>query len=133
VSDTLIAAIVGAVAGIITGSIGSLFAPWATWGIEKRKQKLARQRELVDKWRVMLSEIQHPEDTHGQLGSVLSRHPHWPSLKPHLPEEAMQMLQMNWHSNLYTDRVKSPNPATQEAILSLMDDVGNIEKRWELV
>jgi hypothetical protein len=27
--------------GLITGTIGSLIAPWVSWGIEKRKLRLA--------------------------------------------------------------------------------------------
>ena len=38
----------------ILGGIAGLFSPWANWGIEKRRQKLARRRELITGWRLEL-------------------------------------------------------------------------------
>jgi hypothetical protein len=37
-TDTVWAAIVGGIAGVVTGSISAVVAPWANWGIEKRRQ-----------------------------------------------------------------------------------------------
>jgi hypothetical protein len=38
--------------GLITGVV----APHVAWGIEKKNQKLAYRRELIDKWKGMLAE-----------------------------------------------------------------------------
>ena len=64
--------IIVALIGLAGGAIGSLFAPWANWGIEKRKQKLAYRRELVAKWRRMISwasftYTHRPEDDESKL------------------------------------------------------------------
>jgi hypothetical protein len=34
--NTILVALIGAVAGLISGTIASLIAPWIKWGIEKR-------------------------------------------------------------------------------------------------
>jgi hypothetical protein len=124
-SDTVLAAIVGAVAGIITGSIGSLFAPWANWGIEKRKQKLAYQRELVIKWRAMIEEVAHKnslpdeDENYAPVDYSIDRHRDFYSLKPHLKK------------TLGRD---SGEPWSDDGELKiLIDEVARIEKEWGLI
>ena len=38
----------------LLGGVGGLVTIWANWGIEKRKQRLQRQRELITGWRLEL-------------------------------------------------------------------------------
>lgn len=45
------AALVGGGAGLATGVVGSLLAPWSNWGVEKRRGRLERRRQLIDEWR----------------------------------------------------------------------------------
>lgn len=45
------AAVVGGVAGVVTGAIGSLAAPWANWAVEKRRTDRAEKRAAVEAWR----------------------------------------------------------------------------------
>jgi len=44
-------ALIGGVAGFATGTVGSLFAPWSNWGVEKRRIRHERRRAMVDEWR----------------------------------------------------------------------------------
>jgi hypothetical protein len=37
--------------GLTTGAIGSLFAPWANWGVEKRRLKHQRRVDRIKEWR----------------------------------------------------------------------------------
>jgi hypothetical protein len=53
-NDTVFVAITGGISGLITGAIGSLVAPWVNWGIEKRRKKQERRRELIDRARLLL-------------------------------------------------------------------------------
>jgi hypothetical protein len=46
-NDTIYVAVIGGLSGLITGAIGSLVAPWVNWGIEKRRKKMDRHRELI--------------------------------------------------------------------------------------
>jgi hypothetical protein len=52
------ATVAGGVSGLITGTIGSLVAPWANWQVEKRREKLRAKRERVAEWRKELGEAQ---------------------------------------------------------------------------
>jgi hypothetical protein len=125
-SDTILAAIVGAVAGIITGSIGSLFAPWANWGVEKRKLKLNYRCELIREWRRGLGELTDKAfsmdknstyDEHENIARRFVQSGEFASLKPHLRGEVLEFIERrkgNW-------------------IPLLIDEIGRIEKEWGLV
>jgi hypothetical protein len=45
-----------AVIALVSGGVGSLIAPWAQWGIEKRREDRAAHRHLIERWRVGLAE-----------------------------------------------------------------------------
>jgi hypothetical protein len=57
-------AIVVAIIGLGAGTLGSLTAPWAQWGVEKRRAQLARRQALVDSWRAGIVDWERslPED-----------------------------------------------------------------------
>jgi len=40
--------LISGIIGLIIGIIGTLFAPWVKWGIEKKKIKLNRRIELIN-------------------------------------------------------------------------------------
>ena len=50
------AAIIAAVAGLATGTLGSLVAPWVQWRIETRRERLKGTR--VNEWRAGLAEAE---------------------------------------------------------------------------
>ena len=39
---------IAAIVGAIAGAVGSLIAPWANWGIEKRKRKFMWRKKLIE-------------------------------------------------------------------------------------
>ena len=40
-------AIIGGVTGLVTGTAGSLTAPWAQWGVEQRRLRRQRRVDLI--------------------------------------------------------------------------------------
>jgi hypothetical protein len=54
--EALVAASSGAIAGLITGVIGSLIAPWVQWAIETRRNRQNYRRELIQTWRRVIDE-----------------------------------------------------------------------------
>jgi len=128
-SDTVLAAIVGAVAGIITGSIGALFAPWATWGIEKRKQKLAHRRELIVKWRKMVEDFAK-SDRSGNTDDLLylvERHTDFHSLTPHLDYSPKALSQITLTKEVFQ------GSTIHVFLIHLSNEISRIEKQWDLV
>jgi hypothetical protein len=140
-SDTLLAAIVGAVAGIITGSIGSLFAPWANWRVEQRKQRLLYRRELIVKWRAMLAELRTGlQDTIRKVGDLdyadndmehltfryrLENHPDYPTFRPYITLEASKEINEVayevWNHQVWA------------ALNRIELIIYQVEKKWKLV
>lgn len=77
-SDQVLAALVGGVAGLITGAVSSLVAPWVNWGVEKRRLRFQRRRDLVSEWRAGLSEA----EDHGLLSGNYEHLVWYQSLRP---------------------------------------------------
>jgi hypothetical protein len=136
--DKVLVALIGAGAGLITGGIASLIAPWVTWGIEKRKEKLAYRRGLIAKWQVMLSDTIPPReftpDMHeaavskGRLprgfGERLTTYPAYQSLRPYLSKETLAKIDA-CEDNFY-------GPEVDEAYRGIQLDVARIQKEWDL-
>jgi hypothetical protein len=61
-----------------------LFSPWAGWGIEKRRQRLQRRRELVTAWRMHLIPLISGNPDFETLVPKLHDSPYYASLRPHL-------------------------------------------------
>ena len=146
-TDTVWAAIVGGAAGIITGSLSSIVAPWAVWGIKKRDLLLAHRRELVSKWRKMLFEIsQRQVKTAEPIVHMLELYEDFYSLKPHLHPSVLDRLgltetfkgqafeQIQKSEALVADIVSPGKPLKNSGTFRLItDEVSRIEKEWKLV
>src|SRR5690349_7264898 len=46
-SDTVLAAVIG----LVAGSVGSVVAPWAAWGVDKRRLTHEDRRKAIAEWR----------------------------------------------------------------------------------
>jgi hypothetical protein len=60
----------GLLTGAITGAISSLIAPWANWGIEKRRLNRTSRVGRVKEWRQGVAYLRKAEREHGQPQSV---------------------------------------------------------------
>src|SRR4051794_23066239 len=71
--------------GAITGGISALAAPWANWGIEKRRIKMNEGRDRVKRWRAMASSYRGLT-TDGHFRYWLEQQQSFATLKPHLSD-----------------------------------------------
>ena len=69
-SEIVVAAISGGT-GLAAGVVGSLFAPWANWGVEKRRLRRASRVERVQEWRAGVASLRTAERRDGQKQRVL--------------------------------------------------------------
>ncbi|MDG4667003.1 hypothetical protein [Mycobacterium sp. 236(2023)] len=53
----IVAALIGGGAGLATGIVGTIFAPWVNWGIEKRRLRRQRRTEQVKEWRDRIQQV----------------------------------------------------------------------------
>jgi hypothetical protein len=82
----------------ILGGAGGLITIWANWGIEKRKQRLQRRRELITGWRLeLIPMIGQPQDPPvvwaGERQRAVLSSPYYASLRPHLAKSALQQIE----------------------------------------
>ncbi|MFI1918994.1 hypothetical protein [Nocardia sp. NPDC020380] len=61
-ASEIISTLISGGVGLVTGVIGSLAAPWANWGVEKRRLTRQRRAELLAEWRAGIDQIRILED-----------------------------------------------------------------------
>jgi hypothetical protein len=62
-SEIAVALISGGV-GLTTGIVGSLIAPWANWGVEKRRLRQESRVERIGEWRDGVEALRAAENDH---------------------------------------------------------------------
>jgi hypothetical protein len=106
--------------GIGTG----LFSPWAGWGIEKRRQRLQRRRELVTNWRMNLIPLIKRNPDFEALLPKLMGSPYYASLRPHIEPELLRRIEGK-------SRVVVVDEDFPYEIF--VGEIGRIERKWKLV
>jgi len=61
-STEVVVALIGGGSGLVTGTVGSLVAPWSVWRAEKQKLRHARMAELMSEWREGVNQLRADED-----------------------------------------------------------------------
>ncbi|WP_133160822.1 hypothetical protein [Mycobacterium ahvazicum] len=56
----------GLLTGAVTGTISSLIAPWANWGIEKRRLRRENRVQRIKEWRAGVTELREAEHRDGK-------------------------------------------------------------------
>jgi hypothetical protein len=121
-SDAVVTAIIAGVVGLFTGAIGSLLAPWAQWGIEKRRKRVERRSALIDNWRKLLAV---PEF---ERAAVLND-PSYGVLRPLLLEEARKRVERPANHIITVLQGASSSPDSD----ALLREVARIERDWGLL
>ncbi len=125
-TDTVWAAIVGGFAGIVTGSISSIIAPWVNWRIERKRRLTEDRKEAIHGWREMImgyrfyAEHNKPSQLHLELER------RWISLEPNLPASVIQRV------TGYQERAISPEER-EEFVTYMLVEVAKLERKWGLL
>lgn len=78
-SPEIVAALVGGVAGLLTGVVASLAAPWVHWAIERRRRSFEHKTTLIKDIRALIQSAVAVED--------VMKSPLWAFIKSQLTEE----------------------------------------------
>lgn len=120
----------------ILGGAGGLITIWANWGIEKRRQRLQRRRELVTGWRMNLLPTLEGASVlwTGERKQKLLSSPYYASLRPHLSIGAIKRIEHD-HIKIVISRTGGPeNSWLYHFPLNLIvEEIARIEKKWRLV
>ena len=123
--------IVSAIVALVAGAIGSLVAPWVNWGVEKRRQRFERRKEMVESWRQLLRDVseftvvENEDVRYAPLIGLLSAHAAYFSLQPHLSQETRDAIEATRRRFWGCEHV-------QIAFDLLVRDINRIERDWDL-
>lgn len=127
-ADTMTTVVVAALSGGSVGAVASLLAPWASWGVEKRRDVRAHHRALIASWRSGLAEWEQR------------------SLSGHDVEDPIPFLSLPWYQTLrprmdQKARTTAADAAWQQpksdtelsaAGSALAEEIDRIEREWGL-
>ena len=118
---TVLMYVIPAVLGFLGGVIGSLIAPWVQWGVEKRRLRQAKRRELISNCRMLLAtDVDNKTFRKTELYS---------KLRPHLYQLVIEEVEKD-------DTVVSgenETPQTDQFKNKVLEDMARIEKEWVLI
>jgi hypothetical protein len=125
---------------VASGALGGTAAAWSNWGVEKRRNKLAYRRELVQSWRKMVLDVtrtyESPHNEDVSFTELIERREAYYSLKPHLLTETLEALKAEKNKKhidvVVVARKTTVNPPDR-LIELLTDDITRIERCWDLV
>ena len=113
--------LVAVVFGVAGGFVGSLIAPWVHWGVEKRKERQAKRRELIRSCRSVLStEIDKKTFRDTEIYS---------QMRPHLYKAVIEEFEGEESAETSKDNADR----TEDFKQGLLEDIARIEREWVLI
>lgn len=120
--------VIPAIAGLLAGALASLVAPWATWGVEKKRLVREARTNLISEARSLLG---------SDLAEVkFSHHPVYSRLRPHLSDNLIKSIERPAKNGIQTitivqghGRHSGVNPYVQRTL----DELTELERKWELI
>jgi hypothetical protein len=118
----------GLLTGAVTGTLSSLIAPWANWGIEKKRLAREGRVERIKKWRDGVENLDWEERNHGQQGylstDVISGDVRtkgwWITLRPEMAPDVRNKVE---------DLSEKPIPTRQGQVSKLIEhEITRIER-----
>lgn len=119
----VVSALIGGGAGLVTGAIASLIAPWVHWGIEKRRTRRESRRALIADARGYVA-------SHLFGGTTFSAKPIYSQLKPHLRHELIEMIE-NYERVL--DQQDDPGKFPKLFREEVLNEISRVERKWKLI
>lgn len=109
--------------GTIGGVIGSLVAPFVHWGIEKRRDRRAAQRDLLDRARLFVGS--------GQFSAGgFQRSAEYSRLKAYLDPDLVRVIE---HPDEARDQMDDPSEFYDAVRSSVLDELTRVEREWKLI
>ena len=115
--------IIEIIVAAVVGGVASLIAPWANWGVEKRKKKLLWRKKLIDdcKDRIDVSYDSHKSFRETHLYS---------NLRPYLSDELKEDIEAG---NIKVIQVRRGRGSEYPLKQRLLDEINILEKKWGLI
>lgn len=113
--------IIPAVIGLISGVIGSLVAPWVSWGIEKQRERAKARQAFIKSCREL-------------VGADLDKHVFretaiYSQLRKHLSESVRKEIE----SDEITVQIGGRGNGINNYRIAVLDAVDGLERSWGLI
>lgn len=112
--------LVPGILGFVGGIIGSLIGPWAHWGVEKRRARQAKRRELISSCRVLVG-TGLDKRTFRET-EVYSR------IRPHLNRHIIDEIEKK-----ESESSEASASETAQFRQELLEEIARIEREWVLI
>ncbi|QDL97650.1 hypothetical protein FLL57_10165 [Rhodopseudomonas palustris] len=117
------------VAPAAIGGAASILAPWANWGIERQRQRLARRQRLIDDWRRELIDNWNPGfDVVSESGRGFTTTSSYLSLRPYLQPDIRKKFDPR--PGVIAIEIGG-DPGKAKRLIA--DEINRIERAWKLV
>ena len=117
-----------AIAGLLSGAIGSLVAPWVNWGIESKRERMKARRALVEEARSLLHDPPPLAD--------FRKLPLYFKLKPLLSAKTNKILAGAFTENGSETTILvagGPHGGINPYAHEVLADVTHLERKWGLL
>lgn len=123
----MLTALIGAGAGLVSGSIASLIAPWVNHGIERRKSDQEQRQNRIAHWR---EEYGLAEQYHTVENGKCVNDAWYLSLRPYLPDDLRREIEaFRPDSRVQVTHGKRRGPLGQR-MLEVIDDKA---REWDVL
>jgi hypothetical protein len=120
-------ALIGAASGLIAGIIGSLIAPWVSWGIEKRKLIRGSREKIIRDTRSLLSDRKLSRQDFRQTAT-------YSHIKPHLSCHVVSCIESDEVIGVDNIALVVRTGPTRLSFRNLtLDDLARLEEKWKLI
>jgi hypothetical protein len=126
---TILEIILAVVVSAVTGAIASLIAPWANWGVEKRKKKLEWRKGFIQDCKRRIGEDKFNPDMFRETS-------YYSNLKLHLSKELQREVERKRYTPgtfLDADKRAEITMAEFKVKKDLLDEIALLEKKWGLL
>jgi hypothetical protein len=123
--------VAGAIAGLGSGFLAAVAAPWAQWGVDQRRDRLEHRRALVASWRELLARHYGPSETPEHL---LLDEPAYLTLRPHLTSDERRRLEgtADGPIEVVFGRASQFGPSIDWVRQLLTEAIERTERNWKL-
>lgn len=116
--------IISSVAGLISGGVASLIAPWINWGIEKRKMVINRKIKLVEDIRVYLGA--------NDFDSVIFRESaEYSKIRPYIDSALVQKIERA--DDTIDVSIGGRGQGVNNYKSNILDELMKLEIKWKLI
>lgn len=125
-------AIIGGLAGLVTGAVGSLVAPWVALKVEHQRQVHADRRQRVAEWRAGLASVE-ANLTPGRnpfIQGAFVGEPWFATLRPHLDPATVNGWESPGARYIHFNEAGSRRDGVA---MQLADEIDRIAREWDVV